>query len=105
MIPPVMPEKKPAAPDVHESGNRLENGKLPNPIPEPPLPPAAYATPPVPSIPDTTPAICTVMGRVIAMCIKSARNDTNSERNDDSDTFPVSIICSHTDFQPESIPE
>ena len=39
MIPPVMPEKKPAAPDVHESGNRLENGKLPNPIPEPPLPP------------------------------------------------------------------
>ena len=56
-----MPEKRPAVPDVHESGRMLENGMLPRSPPVPPLllpePPAAYATPPVPSIPDTTPAI------------------------------------------------
>ena len=41
----------------------------------------------------------------MAMCIKSARKDANSERNEDRDTLPVSIICSHADFQPESMPE
>ena len=45
------------------------------------------------------------MGRVMAICIKSARNDANAERNEDRDTLPVSIICSHADFQPESMPE
>ena len=88
-------------PEIHEVGSVFD---IP---PEPPLlpVPAALATPPVPSIPDTTPAICTEMGRVIAMCIKSARNEENNERNDDRDTFPVSIICSHAEFQPESMPE
>ena len=92
-------------PENHDPGMKLlRPERLPMP-PTPPEPPAAYATPPVPSIPDTTPAIWTVMGRVIAMCIRSARKDTNTERNEERDTLLVSIICSHADFQPESMPE
>ena len=45
------------------------------------------------------------MGRVMAICIKSARKDANSDLKEDSDTFPSSTICSHADFQPESMPE
>ena len=45
------------------------------------------------------------MGRVIAMCIKSARNDANSDLNDDSETFPSSNICCQTFLKPESMPE
>ena len=104
VVPGRVAPKRPDTPPVIESGSKEEKGMFPSRPPDPPAPPAAYATPPVPSIPDTTPAICTVMGRVIAMCRRSARNDANSERNDESDTLPVSIICCHAERQPESMP-
>ena len=94
-----------AIPDVHELGIKFDMPPAFRP-PEPDAPdiPDAFVTPPVPISPEMAPAICTVIGRVIAMCIKSARNEENNERNDDRDTFPVSIICSHAERQPESIP-